>query len=543
MTGESMQRVVQAKFTEQARKEQSKGEFQKAIKLYKSAISKNPNDMTAIINMGICYAALGENQKASEIFHEVHHLFPENDDIWDLAGKTYLKNGQYDMASKFLQRYVKKHPKSYEGWTNLSFCAMASNNITPAVYYATEALSIQPNNPTSYLNLGSALVALRKFNEAKECFETVLVLDKKNIQALANIGNIYNEIGLWGEAVAIYEECLSLVPTGSESYHDICYRMSFPLLSIGKLEQGWQCYESGLRLHDQRARHPQRRFSVPQWSGEDIKSKTLLVWREQGIGDEFRFLSLLPKFISELGKVIIECSPRLVTLLSRAFPDCEVRVESINYPNFDTNLDDFHYHIPVASLCGLYFKNETHIIPPKPYIKSDPERKRLIKSRLSQYAGKKLIGICWRSGMVNSERNINYCAISEWESILKSPGCVFVNLQYGDCSIEIDNVKKHFNIEIINWADVDLKNDLEMVAAIIDSMDLVITTGTAVHSMTEAIGTPLFLLAHSGFINLGQKIWPWAEDVKIFSPVSISSPMSSVVPAVAESLSQYITRS
>ena len=534
-----MHKSKQANLTDQARKKQSKGEFAAAIDLYKRAIAKNPKDMTATINLGICYAATEDYQNASKIFHDVHHQYPENDDIWNFAGKTYLKIGQFEMATKFLQRYVKKHPKSYEAWTNLSFCAMASNNITPAVYYATEALSIQPNNPTSYLNLGSALVSLRKFKEAKECFDTVLELDKNNIQAMGNIGNIYNEIGAWDASIQMYQQCLKLLEEGSEGYHDICYRMSFPLLSTGKINQGWKLYESGLKLHDQRARHPQRKFSVPQWNGEVIKDKTILVWREQGIGDEFRFLSLLPSMLDQLGKVIIECSPRLLTLLTRAFPTCEVRAESINYPRFNSNLNDYDYHIPIASLCGLYFKDELKISPPKPYIKPDQERIKFIQDRLSQYKGKKLIGICWRSGMINSERNINYCAISEWEHIFRTENCVFVNLQYGDCIEEIENVKKDFGVDIINWHDVDLKNDFEMVAAIIDCVDLVITAGTAVHSIAEAVGKRLFLLAHIGFVNLGQEKWPWAEDIKIFSPVDSLTPMNTIVPEVANALSEF----
>lgn len=534
-----MHKFKQANLTEQACKKQNKGEFVAAIDLYKRAIKKNPKDMTATINLGICYGAIEDHQNAAKIFHDVHHQYPENDDIWNLAGKSYLRIGQFDIATMFLKRFVKKNPKSYEGWTNLSFCAMASNNITPAVYYATEALSIQPNNPTSYLNLGASLVSLRKFKEAKECFDTVLDLDKTNVQAMGNIGNIYNEIGAWDAAISMYEQCLQLLPKGSETHHDICYRMSFPLLSVGKINEGWKCYESGLKLHDQRARHPQRKFTVPQWNGESIKDKSILVWREQGIGDEFRFLSLLPSMLDKLGKVIIECSPRLLTLLTRAFPTCEVRTESINYPTLDSNLHDYDYHIPIASLSGLYFKDELEIITPKPFIKPDQERVKLIQDRLSQYKGKKLVGICWRSGMINSERNIHYCAIAEWAPIFKIENCVFVNLQYGDCVEELKNVKDHFGVEVINWQDVDLKNDLEMVAAIIDSMDLVITAGTAVHSMAEAVGKRLFLLSHIGFVNFGREKWPWAEDVKIFTPASSLTPMNTIVPEVAHALSEF----
>jgi len=86
--------------------------------------------------------------------------------------------------------------------------------------------------------------------------------------------------------------------------------------------------------------------------------------------------------------------------------------------------------------------------------------------------------------MVSAERNIHYAALADWRPLFALNDCAFVNLQYGDCKKEIADLKNHFFIDLIHWPDLDLRNDLEGVAALIANMDCVVSVGTAVAQMT-----------------------------------------------------------
>ena len=105
---------------------------------------------------------------------------------------------------------------------------------------------------------------------------------------------------------------------------------------MGILEKGWEYFESGFdyRIPFNKKRQPDRIFSVPMWLGEEGSQNSLLVWAEQGIGDEILFMSLLKDLSTKLIQVIVECDERLVSIVKRSYPNFIVRP-----PHFDLNKD------------------------------------------------------------------------------------------------------------------------------------------------------------------------------------------------------------
>lgn len=132
--------------------------------------------------------------------------------------------------------------------------------------------------------------------------------------------------------------------------------------------------------------------------------------------------------------------------------------------------------------------------------------------------GRKLVGICWRSGKVDARRIRNYLSLADFADILTSPNITVVNLQYGDCETEIQAAEAALGINIVRWQDVDLKDDQESLAALINKMDVVISAGTAVAQMTLAVGTPLVMFGPRGWTWFGQDEYPWAGNVRFIAP-------------------------
>ena len=140
--------------------------------------------------------------------------------------------------------------------------------------------------------------------------------------------------------------------------------------------------------------------------------------------------------------------------------------------------------------------------------------------------------MCWRSGRLDANRNKHYLPLDELAPLLKLEDCVFVNLQYGDCEEELCRVEQQLGISIVRWADVDLKNNIEQVTAIISCLDAVVSAGTAVFRIAEVVGQKTILFgSKESWIHLGQENYPWSSCVHHISPTP-GDELNKVIPKI-----------
>jgi hypothetical protein len=387
--------------------------------------------------------------------------------------------------------------------------------------------------------MGSALQGFHRYEDSLICFKTALELDPSSTISLANTASAYEKIGRINDCLDTFEQALKKTSPGSQEEIEFKYRMSFPLLMTGDLKRGWDYYENGFAV-GALGRTPVRKFNKPNWSGENIDQKTLMIWREQGLGDEVWFYSLINEVIPYCGKVIIECTDRLKTLLQRSFPTCEVRDQTYNPLSLRTEVEDFDYQIPLGSLCKFFKNDPLKIKQPHSYLTADNSLVEKFRNRLNGYQGKLLVGISWRSGELSTERNIHYVPISDWKNILTIDTIQFVNLQYGDCLEELSNVKNHYGVDILNWGDVDLKNDLESLAGIIQNLDLVLSPTSFAAGFAPALGIHTKIVGHTHWGLLGQPNWPWSNRVDFYTPPTRLTPISSTFNRLQNDLIEII---
>jgi ADP-heptose:LPS heptosyltransferase len=140
-------------------------------------------------------------------------------------------------------------------------------------------------------------------------------------------------------------------------------------------------------------------------------------------------------------------------------------------------------------------------------------------------------------------RNKHYLPLDELAPLLKLEDCIFVNLQYGDCEEELCRVEQQLGISIVRWADVDLKNDLERVFALISCLDAVVSAATAVFRMAEVFGQDTILFGpKGGWTHLGQESYPWSSCVHHISP-STGDELNTVVPKIIKYVCAHVTTS
>jgi tetratricopeptide (TPR) repeat protein len=517
---------------------QKKGHYAKSIETLDQVLNDVPHHYYARLNKGLGYILMGEADKAAPILHKIHEENPNKIDVLRLCGKAYWMLNQYELAIQFYKRVIQLDSKNFESWLDLSALFAANFQNTEALYFATQALSLNPTDPRGHLNLGCALSVMGRVDDAHYCFETVLKMSPDNVSALTNIAVVQEKRGEIDAALASLDKALSLSPKGSEQEARIFYSRAYPLLAKGNLKEGWEMYAHGFKPNNKLSRAPKRKFDIPQWTGEAIHGKKLLIWREQGLGDELMFSHIISETFSLCDDIIIECEERLISLFQRSFPHCHVRKQNFDVLTGNALSRDFDYQLPMGSLPGLFRNDIKSFQRGKPYLTANSERVTDFGQRLSAYKDKKIVGICWRSGIVTADRGLHYAPLSSWKPIFDVENTVFVNLQYGDCTNELQQAREILGVDIIEWSDLDLRNDLEGLAALMNNLDCVISVGTAVAQMAGALGKHLMLMTPRGWTLFGQDHYPWFGNTDLFIVESNQS-VEKLIPQVVNRLQTF----
>lgn len=511
--------------------------YVKAKQLLGKAMASEPEDVDVRFKYASNLFELNDFVACAEAFHRLHVDAPDSRKVWNGCALAYIKLGNFNLATQFLKKLVGKEPENYDAWINLCFTAGSAGQHADTLFYAMRALELKPLDPRSHNNLGCSLLAVQRYKDALISYETAIKLQPDNLDALSNIATIDSLIGNSQQALEVYERCLQLAGTNTEFIDTIKYRMSFDLLRTGQLKEGWAMYDHGFKPVDSRSRSPKRNFPVPQWDGRPLRHERLLVWREQGLGDELMFFAALKDVGQRVENLTIECDPRLIATLQRSFPQATVRQAMIrNAPGLPPVDADMDFHIPAGSLMGLFRNTVDDFRRTEAYIKPDPVLQAKFRERLAALPGRHKIGICWRSGMLSAERNSAYTSISDWEPLLRAPDVDFINLQYSDCAAELQNAAEHFGVTIHQWDDLDLKNDLDGVFALASCLDHVASVTAAPSVMAAAVGTPTtVLMPRSAWTLFGSDeylIFPKMTPI-ISEP---NQPLKNMLPVLAKSI-------
>jgi hypothetical protein len=195
------------------------------------------------------------------------------------------------------------------------------------------------------------------------------------------------------------------------------WHRSLVLLLQGLFERAWPDYEARLLSET----WPRQGFPQPRWQGEALSGKTLLVHAEQGLGDEIMFASCLPEVISQAGRCIIDCHPRLVSIFERSFPAALVHGgHQWDDPSWLAAYPAVDYQIPIGSLALHTRRNAGDFPRHAGYLRADPRKVAAWQERLAGLGAGAKVGLSWQGG-TQASRGMDFTA----PPIATSPsGCV-----------------------------------------------------------------------------------------------------------------------
>jgi len=282
----------------------------------------------------------------------------------------------------------------------------------------------------------------------------------------------------------------------------------------------------------------------------DVAGKRIMIFGEQGLGDEIAFANVLPDLINSIGpngRLILAVERRLVSLFQRSFPTALVGPHETGRANhhdvrratFVDEETDVDLWAPTGSLLRRYRTDISAFPDHGGYLKPDPDRVAHWRRELAALGPARKVGLLWKSLVIDAERQRFYSPFELWAETLATPGVAFVNLQYGDCTTELQAVRERLGVEI--WdPPFDLKTDLDEVAALACALDLSIGPSNATTNIVGACGAPLWLILQPGaWPQLGTDIYPWYPQARVFSPPAMTH-WADAMSEVAAALRAYI---
>jgi Tfp pilus assembly protein PilF len=435
----------------------------------------------ALVRAGIAAFEAGEIETARQHFRAVLDEDIEHPDALMGMGVVARAMGQHQTAAELLRRSVAANPKSAMAWSNLANALQDLDLWEDAVRANQEAVKLMPNHPGIRQNLGSALNAIDRPYQALPHFREALKQTGSPVDAVINFATVLSRVGEYGAADRHFLQALKEVPR-----HPVAnYHYGMNQLWQGKWEAGWP-------LHEWRFLSPiyagsLRSISVTPELPESLDGLRVFLFREQGIGDELRFATMVADVLPRGGDITLECSVKLMPLMRRSFPD--IRLVGARYMPADQGEETFDVAMPTGSL-GKHLRVGKQTFPrDRTLLKTDPERVAGFAERLAALGPGLKVGVSWRSGLRGRLRSDMYAAIEDLRPLLKVKGVVFVNLQYDDAREELAAAADRFGVKIHAFEDLDLFDDLDGSAALTQALDFVVSANTSVATIAGGVST------------------------------------------------------
>lgn len=467
---------------------------------------------------------------------------------WAILKKYFAQENYYQFFSSIARLYVKND-------IHQAVLYLELNKPLKSIGILKNLIDDGEKSDKLSVEYAKTLFTIGKHDEAKKVITEAISIEATHANYTEYLRQLKAK-GKFIEAFRVSKEGLSKKIKLTDEGH------LMPIyFGLGKIEEGFKCFhDTALKEKLIHAFGKDKYKSTHSIS--DIKN-TLLIF-SSGPAEEMRFASIY----NELSKAIgfnnfkLTCDYRLKNILSRSFPQITfVAVKRTRFFTPESPLSNYN-RLPSFELCNtldnstikhvksasqiklvteLFFhfrKTYNDFSNKKPHLIVDQKRVDYFKKKLPQDAI--FVGLSWRSSLTNAMRNIHYLSIEDMLPLFDIPNIYFVNLQYDECQHELDILRNKYNVEIIDFPELDQMNDFDGVAGLMKNLDLVISPFTAVIELAGSIGVKGLL-----FSNHGESFWRkvdggnsdvWYDSVKIVSSGEIGNQKAIVMALKKEIL-------
>lgn len=403
-----------------------------------------------------------------------------------LTGRLAQRAGNNELAVEYFGRAAATEPTE----TRHPFAQAAAlrqlDRNSEAIKSLKTALVLNPEFHAAHFNLANALKDEGDFLAALPHYKTATDLLPNNVDYLANLAACHRELEEMGQALAAIDRAIAAKPDA----FNLAWDRAQMLLMAENFQDGWDAYPSRFEIGPTafRRRHQDR----PEWDGHPIASGKLLLWGDQGIGDEMIVGSLISEAQALAPEIILECEPRLVPLFDRSLPNVEV-VARGDPP--DDRLMDIAIvaQLPTGDLPRLLRRQRESFVPNPGYLRADTDAIAEVASRLPAEIDSQQVGISWESANPFYKQRVDV-PLTLWDEVLSVEGIQFTSVQYGDHKETLAAASERTGITIHWDPEIDLWSDIDGAAALLLNLDLVIAVSNSTACLAGALGVPVWQL-------------------------------------------------
>jgi tetratricopeptide (TPR) repeat protein len=510
--------------------EYQRGRPKTAIALIRRAIKFNRKGAAYYSDLGTVYHALGRLEEAADWYKRAVALQPDMATAHFNLGNVFHTQEKLDEATACYERALVLQPNLAEAHYNLGNALKAQGKLGEAVTCYERALEIEPTKCEAVHNLGNVFQDQDKLEEARSCYERALTIQPRYAKAHYSVAALEHSQGEVDKALQGYHRALALEP----DFADAAFAEGLAYLLKGDFAAGWSKYE--WRWRTKAHTPPLRRYRQPLWTGEKLHAGSLLIWGEQGIGDEIMFSSLIPDVMRTRNGCILDCDARLMPLFKRSFPEIEVISGRVSGADLGHNSElQVMAHIPCGSLPGIFRPDvAAFAATTSPYLVPDAiERERF---RADYADGRRVVGVAWYTNNKKTGR-IRSIDLEMFTSLFARPDIRWISLQYGDHDW-LQNQATAAGLSLLIDRRVNQFSDIDLFAAQVSAMDLVVTIDNSTAHLAGALGVPTWVLLPfaADWRWMGDREdSPWYPTVRLFRQLTHGG-WQSVLARVQESL-------
>ncbi|MEM7071740.1 MAG: tetratricopeptide repeat protein, partial [Pseudomonadota bacterium] len=422
--------------------------------------------------------------EAEQLCDQLNQIKPDHPKLLNFMANIAYKKGDLVACEKYFSQALKQDPENENLTFNYASVYLSAHYYKKAEKILRRLYHRNPNDPKIILSLFSAVIG-RNVPDIEELKQKVDRLCKKDHLLFSTLAMYVRSKGEYHQAIEYYNQAQE---SGDDSLL-LFYNRAFPLFLAGRFEEAWQGYEhrwesAMLKLHKQD-------LPYPMWQGENLSGKKILIWGEQGVGDEVRFsrfLSLLPQDTT----IYLTCDKRLEDIFERSFKvqllkgkrhDLKKGIESLNVD----------YHLPIGSL-AYRLQAWNRPLPTTAALKANSDRVHFYQQHLRQlFPGKLLVAIAWQSNReTRLSRNFE---IEDLINHLRHPKIQLINFQHSITKQQLETMNKALDCDIYALETLNLYDDLDGLAALSKAVDFVVSSAQSSANIAGGVGANVLLLA------------------------------------------------
>lgn len=454
--------------------------------------------------LGIALEKSGQLEKAFEAYGAAVRLLPEDSALTSDLGGLAHRLGYLDLAEKLYLKYLATNPGEPNTVNNLACVLRDDNRYDEAIELLKPALGANPGMALLWNTLGTVVSDQGEMAGSVVFYEEAIRLDRGFYKARYNLANVRTALGEPEQALTDINAAL----VGVREPNDIAtMKMSKALtqLMLGDLVDGFETYEA--RFDPALSEAVTFQEHGARWTpADDLTGKTLLVFGEQGLGDEILFANLIQDVIDAVGpqgQVVLAIEKRLAPLFQRSYPSIRVHPHRtvshlgrlIRFLEFDEgDTPEIDLWAPIGSLFRRFRTHPDKFPARRAFLTPDPERVAHWRGVLDALGPMPKVGVVWKSLNMKGSRARGFTPFDLWEPVFETPGILFVNLQYGDASAELAMAKAR-GLNLWNPPGIDLKADLDDVAALSAALDMVVAPMTATTNIAASCGVKAWVIS------------------------------------------------